>query len=1041
MNPARQVPLWLRSISRRPHTAVLVCLLSAAAVMTAMLGPVLDRSVHQATLADALDAGGVASASSTTGVTVSGDVPGGQPYDLIRGPATTALEAGTTGAASELWGEPEVLITSTTVIVWKPRSSAVGQNALVTAFSDGCATYVLSAGACPGDTGEVMISSDDAVEQKVKLGGTITYTLARAPRTDGKVVGFYDATASTRAGLVRPGSSAGVTAGVDTDPVVMRTQESAELPLPVTVTVRSTIRPDLGIDQVALVQASIEEIKLAVNAQDRLLALQSGLPDLLDRVEAQARSAQVLLLITTVQGLFLGIFALAIVLQRVGRARAAEWSVGRLRGVPRVRWLLSVYAEPVIALLAGVPLGYLAATVVARFAVQLVLRPGTAVEVWRAPVVLVATVATVAALAALVAVSLRNVRRPLAELVQQEVESRRLTVLGAVAHTAVFGLAAATVFQLVTGGVLVGLQLGLIAPGLFALAVALAAVRIAVLSVRRVTTKPPRGLAGLVIGRYVARSPSSLNPAMIIAVGVALTVFATQVFTLSQRNQDLRADAVVGASTVATVSVADGTDLLTAVRLADPTGRLAMAARDTSTSGYSGAARIVAVDSSRLAAVSSWSPQWAGVADLADQLRGPTTEPITLAGKTITLDLTGVSVTPQSLPDPSANGAIDPPPPPMLVVTVSSGDRWQAVNLGRLAVGTKAHAQTFTGELPCADGCRLVSIGLSAPRNQPYRATLTVDSVATDTQPASASATWLRTDGRWRVQSASVIVADPIALATPKASPQGLAIEAYDLAGGMVSAVSPTDTTDPMPALLAPGTIVSDVPGSPGVGYGTGLDGQQQKLAVIGQAAILPRSLDDGVLVDLGNAQGLVDPSRIRTVDQVWLAPGAGSATEQALADQGVQIVSRESLQTTRDELTSQATTSGAAIAAVVSGVALLVTLLALVAARWSDADRRGSDWRTLREGGIGRRRIRRLVLLEIGAPAVLGVLAGLLSGAVAVWIAAPRLPLVDFTAPGPPLDLTLSWAPILLIGGATVVVIALISAVGAVVESRRDPR
>lgn len=1041
MNSARRVPLWLRGIARRPHTAVLVCLLSGAAVMTAMLGPGLDRSVHQATLADALDTGGVLSASPTTGVSISGDVPAGQPYDLIRGPATTALEAATTGAASELWSAPEVVITSTTVIVWKSRSSAVGQNALVTAFSDDCTTYILSAGVCPSGAGEVMISTDDATQQKVRLGGTITYTLARAPRTSGTVVGIYDAAASVRAELVRPGSDAGVTAGVDTDPVVMRTQESAELPLPVTVTVRTTIRPDLRIDQVALVQASIEETKLAVNAQDRLLALQSGLPDLLDRVESQARSAQVLLLVTTVQGLFLGVFALAIVLQRVGRARAAEWSVGRLRGVPRGRWLRSVYAEPVVALLAGVPLGYVAAAAVARFAVRLVLRPGTSVEIWRWPVVVAAAAATVVALAALVAVSLRSVRRPLAELVQQEVESRRLTVLGAVAHTAVFGLAAATVFQLVTGGVLVGLQLGLIAPGLFALAVALAAVRLAVVSVRRVTARAPRGLTGLVVGRYLARSPSALNPAMIIAVGVALTVFATQVFTWSERNQDLRADAVVGAATVLTVSVADGTDLLTAVRAADPSGRLAMAARDTATSGYSGAARIVAVDSSRLAAVSSWSPEWAGVADLADQLRGPTTEAITLTGKTITLDLTGVSVSPQSLPDPSANGAIDPPPPPVLVLTVTSGGRWQSVNLGRLAVGTKAHPQTFTAEVPCTDGCRLVSIGLSAPTNQPYRAALTVASVATDTQPASASADWLRTDGRWRVQSASVIVPDPIALATPRATPQGLAIEAYDLAGGMTSAVSPTDTTDPLPALLAPGTTLSDVPGSPGVGYGTGLDGQQQKLAVIGQAAILPRSLDDGVLVDLGNAQGLVDPSRIRTADQVWLAPHAGTATEQALADQGVQIVSRQTLQTTRDELTSQATTSGAAIAAVVSGVALLVTLLALVAARWSDADRRGSDWRTMREGGISRRRIRRLVLVEIGAPAVLGVLAGLLSGAVAAWIAAPRLPLVDFTVPGPPLDLTLSWPPILVIGGATIVAIALISAVGAVVESRRDPR
>ena len=72
--------------------------------------------------------------------------------------------------------------------------------------------------------------------------------------------------------------------------------------------------------------------------------------------------------------------------------------------------------------------------------------------------------------------------------------------------------------------------------------------------------------------------------------------------------------------------------------------------------------------------------------------------------------------------------------------------------------------------------------------------------------------------------------------------------------------MSPTDTADPLPVLLAPGTSVEPAPGQQGVGYGAGLDGQQQKVLVVGQASILPRSLDNGVLVDLTNAQGLSDP-------------------------------------------------------------------------------------------------------------------------------------------------------------------------------------
>ena len=65
--------LWLRSIRRRPHTAVLLCLLSALAVLTAVLGPLLVRAVNQSTLSAALADGGLAG----TSVTVSADVDAG----------------------------------------------------------------------------------------------------------------------------------------------------------------------------------------------------------------------------------------------------------------------------------------------------------------------------------------------------------------------------------------------------------------------------------------------------------------------------------------------------------------------------------------------------------------------------------------------------------------------------------------------------------------------------------------------------------------------------------------------------------------------------------------------------------------------------------------------------------------------------------------------------------------------------------------------------------------------------------------------------
>ncbi len=1029
-------PLWLRSVRRRPQTALLLCLLSTVAVMTAMLGPLLVRAVGESTLSDALDDGGLDGSS----LTISSEAGAGQSHDEARVPIEDAIAELTAGAAAPLWQPPVTLVRSTTIVIWSRGPGTLGTDAQVNGVDDGCAGYVINAGTCPAVKSQVMLSGVDARRQRVAVGDRITFSLARADDVTVTVVGLYDAAASAGpAGLVRPGTTAGVLAGIKGDALVMSNAQLADLPLPVQVTMRSTLRPGLALAQLPALQASIDATKAAVNRQDRLLALRSDLPDLLTRVTTQAAAAQVLILVTGVQALFLAVYALAIVLQRIGRARAAEWSVGRLRGVPRRRWLGSVYTEPLLALLLGLPLGLLAGTAVARWGVDWALRPGTPVEPWRAPVVGSAVAATVIAVAALVAVSLRSLRQPLAELVQQQAEARRLGVVGAVVHAGVVLLAAASVYQLVSGGLLgaTGGQLGLLAPGLLALAVAMLTVRLAVLVVAQITTRPPRSLASLVVGRHAARSPSTLNPAMIIAVGVALSVFATQVLALSVRNQGLRADAATGADTVLTVSVPRDGDLLGAVRAADPSGRYAMAVQESAVGEFSGTARLVAVDSSRLAAVAAWSPQWAGVADVADALRGSVTPAIRLRGSTLQVDLTDVRAEPLALPDPTAPGAVDPAPPPALVVTVETEGRWQTVVLGPLERTSRPGDQQLTADLPCPDGCRLVGIGLQARTNQPYRVSLTVAAVATDRQPAAESHTWLRAPDRWREQSVNQTVGEQTTSAGPAAGAAGLTRGGVAPQGSGLTQVSPTDTADPLPAVLAPGTSVEPVPGQEGVGYGTGLDGQQQKVRVVGRASVLPRALDTGVLVDLANAQGLSDPATSQSIDEVWLAPGAPAAVEQRLVEEGLSVEKRESLVAERTTLENQATTRGAAVAVTISAAALLLSLLALVAARWADAGHRAADWRSLREGGVRPGRLRRLVAVEIAAPAVAAVLVGLLTGAVAALVAAPRLPLVDLSAAGPPLDLRLAWEPMAMIGAGAVVVIGLIALVGALAEIR----
>ena len=98
---------------------MLLCLLSIVAVMTAMLGPLLVRAVDQAALADALDDAGLAG----TSLTVSSDVEAGAPYDDARFEVLEALSAGHTGDGAALWQPPEIIIRSTTIVIWRVRGS------------------------------------------------------------------------------------------------------------------------------------------------------------------------------------------------------------------------------------------------------------------------------------------------------------------------------------------------------------------------------------------------------------------------------------------------------------------------------------------------------------------------------------------------------------------------------------------------------------------------------------------------------------------------------------------------------------------------------------------------------------------------------------------------------------------------------------------------------------------------------------------------------------------------------------------------------
>lgn len=1022
--------LWLRSLRSRPLLGVLLFALSTTGVMTSALGPLLVRAVHQSSLADAVTTAGPAEAS----IAASVDLERGDDLERARDEVVHVFDGTTTqGGADRLWQSPQMSVQTTASVGW--RAAGAGKPQMVSRVAsaeDGCGQLVVVAGRCPARAGEAMVSTSDPARSGAEIDSSLTLTLTSGHAPTVEVVGVYDPDRSATRDLLRPNSPAGQLLQLTADPLITTRGQLSTLDLGAQITGRLVLADGLRAQDEPTARQTIGQVKAAtVAVADRLVVFDSQLPQLLDDVDRRVASASVLILVTVVQADILTMFALVIALQRLVRARATEWGVGRLRGMPTRVWLASIWAEPASALALGFPVGLGAAVAAAATVVDRSLQAGTPVEWTRWPVLAAAAGAVVVALAGLVAVSLRNARRPLIEVLQQASDSRRVSLVGVVAQSAVVLLAAAALYQLLAGGVLSsrGSQLALFAPALFAFAIAVVAVRVTVAVVRRVTSRAPRNLTGLVVGRHAARSPSSLSPAIVTAAGLALVVFASQILALSVRNQGLRAQAIVGADTVLQVAASPDLDLVQAVRAADPSGRYAMAVKEKATSSDGGTSRIVAVDSSRVDAVAPWIASWAETKSLAQALHPTQTEPVMLRGSSVTLAVSDVQ-----LKTSVVEGFLPPAAPPQLSLVVQAGGgAWQTVALGPL----QARPASYRGPLPCPDGCRLVGLDLYAEKGKAYQTTFTVSALSTDQTDAAALHPRLTRNGGWRERIGQATGPNRAESLTATATPAGLRLQASDTNGDNHNRAVPTDTDDPLPAILAPGLTVQPFPGLPDVAAGTGMDGQSQLIRVAGRATVLPRALADGVLVDLRDAQSLSNPADSEATSEVWLTRTAPASIEQQLAAQGITILSREHLEDTRQVLLQQGNTRGAVVAVWVALAGLLTTLLTLVGARAADAARRRADWSALHDAGVPPSTTRLLAFVEIATPSLLGAAVGLTSGILAIKLGASKLPLVDIYAPGPPLDLHLAAAPIATLAAGTTIVILATAVVGALAETR----
>lgn len=1025
-----RAPFWARSVARRPAAFFCLLLLSLISVAVSVLVPVSLRSVQQVALAEAVSEAGDA---TTSVVAEAAATPGSVETGL-----GAAVEAVSPLDAAGLWSPATVGIQTTEQLAWNAgrsapasTSAAAGETALVGVGGD-CAGATLVAGRCATSVGEAVVArsageSGSVGVPSLGVADTITLLVEGAP-VRLRVVGVYDDHRGAGRVLADPSSFAGSVGSAGEAAFVVSFKELDALPVEATAyAVRSLSRTvRLGdVDELRDEVANAKEVVLGSEGAANEARVSTGLIGVLDRVGPQDDAAAVILSVVTIEALALAWFAVALAVQRIARARAAEWGLARLRGLPARRWLGSVFLEPSVAILLGGILGFASGIGLAFAATRIGLGAGSPVEPFRPEALVLAAAALAGSLVALVAASVRSSRLSLASLLRETTEPRLVSRISLVAQSVVVVVTVLVVYSLLGQKTLDEPGIGLLAPVLLSVVVGLVAVRLAIVVIRRLARRAPRSLGGTIVGRQLGRAPSVLYVAVMVSIGVSLATFATQDAVLAIRLQDARASAVVGASRALQVQVPSTLSLVDAVRRADPSGRNALAAQVFTTG--TGVGRLVAVDTSRLSAVSAWSSSWSGMSasELRSRLAPAQSASMTVRGTSFEIGL-----------DDVASGRVATSQSTVhFVVVVQAADGWHTIDLGSPRDGT---LRSPAGAFPCAAGCRVVWIGTrSAVASAPaFSSDVTITSFSTDRQSAASLAGWLR-DDRWRNRIGDQTDPRQEATASLSSDSRGLRVSFVDERGSNTVSIAPRDAPEPLPALLGTGTAAIRFAGVPHAVSGIGPDLSPRLLAVIGRAPALPRVLGEGAMVDLTLLQRVTDASESVAQDEVWLAPGDHPSILRALAKDGVAVTGTTRLDTTRARFSREASPRAALLALPVGALALILSLVTAVAVRVIGARARRADWESLRIAGIGRARLRRLVFLESFGPPAGGVVLGLASGLIAVAVTAPRLPLLEGDGAAPPPDWSPAILPLVLLLSGVLLLIAGAAAVGARIELR----
>ncbi len=1008
--------LALRGLRWRSGASLTVFLVAVVAMAGSALGPLYAQSA-----ADSLVRAGLAGAPPvTTGVETRGSVAGQTQFTPAE-----ILDV-VTGRSADPGLDPWFLPGTLSYSVRNGSPSIEGQllgTAAVGWHRGQCEAVTVVEGSCPDAAGEAMVSARTAAEGGLVLGDDLRLGISSDVAADTvRLVGTYDpVTADPRVwGLgnpeqAQPGSAKGEPDRLDEILVDQSTLEASRGDV-----TAASFRPldpttvhlgDLPLLTTAVLAAT--DNTSAPEGQGPRTVATSGLTEFLAELEPQRTGVAAASFAVTVQLVMLSWFVLFLIVSAMSDERAGEIALAKLRGMSPRSTVAFGLAEPVLLLLLAAPVGLLIAYGVDLLLTDRYLAPGA--EVTLTPLTLGALVLCLLGGAAAAALAARGIlTAPVLDQLRRSGGRRARLARSAAVDAIAVALAVTGVYQLNRGESDV---LALLAPGLIALAAGLLAARampyLARASVSR--TRRSANVASFLASRNIARRPTGLRILVLLSLAVGLAVFAVDGWAVASSNRAEQARSSVGASTVLQVRASSPGALLAAVNAADPTGNEAMAAVTVS----NGQGGLLAVDSTRLAAVSMWDPASIGrsMADTVSWLRpDPPAQPVPIRGS-LSVDTT------LDRADGDAQVALG------AVVRDSNGQPSE-VTLGSLPDGSGS----ATAALPmCLEApCTLQGFTLRQPIDVPSSsldATVVLSDAVDADGPVDLSAPG---DAGWRPGMAATTVPIERGAEVESADAGRLALRVRIDRGD--AGIEVADHPAALPVVQGSGSDAAA--GDAGSNRVAGLDGRFVPTES-GGFGLLPRLGSQGTLADLSYAIAMTGAAAGPMVYQVWLAEDAPAALRAELEGAGLTVMAEESVDQRLSELERSSEALALRLFVITALIALGLAAGTLLAHSFIMIRRRAYELSALQALGASHALLVRSGRRELLALIGVGVALGLVSGLVAAGAALPAL-LDASGADAQPAWYGPAWLPVLVLTAAVLGLLAVISDVSARSTARR---